>query len=123
MIHKIHMGSSLPSVEAGTPYQIIGFNNSVNDFSTVVFPQDIRNCTTCHAGPTPPTQSANWFAFPNRAACQSCHDDVNFATGANHPGGIQADDSLCSTCHIPAREASSMRRSWAPTRSPSSRRS
>jgi OmcA/MtrC family decaheme c-type cytochrome len=30
-IHKIHMGSSLPSVKAGTPYQIIGFQNSVND--------------------------------------------------------------------------------------------
>ncbi len=49
-IHKIHMGSSLPSVMAGTPYQIIGFQNSVNDFSKVVFPADIRNCTYCHEG-------------------------------------------------------------------------
>ena len=105
MVHKIHMGSSLPSVQAGTPYQIIGFNNSVNDFSTVVFPQDIRNCATCHYGPTPPTQAANWFTFPNRAACQSCHDDVDFATGVNHPGGPQADDSLCSTCHIPTNNS------------------
>jgi OmcA/MtrC family decaheme c-type cytochrome len=102
MIHKIHMGSSLPSVEAGTPYEIIGFNNAVVDFSTVVFPQDIRNCATCHYGPTPPTQAANWFTYPGMAACQSCHDDVNFATGANHPGGPQADDSLCSTCHVPS---------------------
>ena len=101
MIHKIHMGENLPSVEAGTPYVIIGNKGSVNDFSTVVFPQDIRNCATCHAGPTPPTQSANWYAFPGIAACQSCHDDVNFATGANHPGGIQTNDSLCSTCHLP----------------------
>ena len=30
-----------------------------------------------------------------------CHDDVNFATGANHPAGAQPDDSRCSTCHIP----------------------
>jgi OmcA/MtrC family decaheme c-type cytochrome len=101
MIHKIHMGENLPSVEAGTPYIIIGNKGSVNDFSTVVFPQDIRNCATCHAGPTPPTQSANWYAFPGIAACQSCHDDVNFATGLNHPGGIQTNDSLCSTCHLP----------------------
>lgn len=48
MIHKIHMGSSLPSVKAGTPYKIIGFQQGVNDFSTVVFPADIRNCEMCH---------------------------------------------------------------------------
>jgi len=48
MIHKIHAGSSLPSVQAGTPYQIIGFQQSVNDYSTVVFPADIHNCQMCH---------------------------------------------------------------------------
>ncbi len=48
MIHKIHMGAMLPSVQAGTPYQIIGFNQSVNDFSTVVFPANIENCQMCH---------------------------------------------------------------------------
>ena len=104
MIHKIHMGSSLPSVEAGTPYVIYGNNNSANDFSGVVFPQDIRNCTTCHGTPGSSnytTQGANWFTFPTRAACQSCHDDVNFATGENHPAGAQADDSRCASCHRP----------------------
>ena len=44
MVHKIHRGASLPSVEAGTPYIIIGNSQSVHDFSDVVFPQDIRNC-------------------------------------------------------------------------------
>jgi OmcA/MtrC family decaheme c-type cytochrome len=105
MIHKIHMGANLPSVQAGTPYQIIGFQQSVNDFSTVVFPQDIRNCATCHgaanADTPPPTQSFNWYAYPGMAACQSCHDDVTFTPGGNHPGGPQANDSLCSTCHQP----------------------
>ena len=37
-------------------------------------------------------------------ACGSCHDDVNFATGANHPGGPQFDDTQCATCHIPQGE-------------------
>jgi OmcA/MtrC family decaheme c-type cytochrome len=104
MIHKIHMGSSLPSVKAGTPYQIIGFGQSVNDFSTVVFPQDIRNCANCHEGTNPaakPAQSFAWYTYPSRAACGSCHDDINFATGANHPGGPQADDSACAACHTP----------------------
>lgn len=174
MIHKIHMGSSLPTVQAGKPYQIIGFEQSVNDYSTVIFPADARNCQMCHesgsyprastsgtayakAGPPPaplnvddkgnitagaadtdttaapsypgtgdptsgpggatvipvsapqdPGQSSEpapananwWLTRPKMAACGACHDDVNFATGENHPGGFQLDDSRCANCHI-----------------------
>lgn len=96
-IHKIHMGANLPSVKAGKPYQIIGFNQTVFDASTIVWPQDVRNCTTCHQKGT---QSDNYKNNPNRAACGSCHDDVDFATGKNHgEGGVQLDDNQCSTCH------------------------
>ncbi|MBI4441786.1 MAG: hypothetical protein HY649_00265, partial [Acidobacteria bacterium] len=35
MIHKIHRGASLPSVLAGTPYQIIGFNQTVFNFGEI----------------------------------------------------------------------------------------
>jgi OmcA/MtrC family decaheme c-type cytochrome len=101
MIHKIHDGENLPSVQAGIPYQIIGFQQSVNDFSTVVFPQDIRNCATCHSGPNPPSQAFNWYTYPERASCGSCHDNIDWTTGANHPAGPQADDSACANCHIP----------------------
>ncbi len=106
MIHKIHMGSSLPSVQAGTPYQIIGFNQSVNDFSTVVFPADARRCEMCHVPPAPITaaQQNNYLTKPSRAACGACHDNVNFATGENHVDLPQVDDNLCSTCHIPQGE-------------------
>ena len=107
-IHKIHRGGNLPSVKAGTPYQIIGFNNAVTDYSTVVFPQDIRNCQNCHEGRNPaqkPSQSNVWFTFPARNPCGACHDDINFATGANHPGGPQADDSQCASCHVPQGDA------------------
>src|SRR5262249_11894753 len=48
MVHKIHMGEALPSVIAGTPYKIIGNAQSVNDYSTVAFPADVRRCTVCH---------------------------------------------------------------------------
>jgi OmcA/MtrC family decaheme c-type cytochrome len=107
MVHKIHRGENLPSVEAGGHYQIIGFNQGVNDYSNVVFPQDIRNCDTCHTAPASvppdqrPTQAAVNITFPGRASCGSCHDDVNFATGENHPGLAQPDDSQCATCHRP----------------------
>ena len=100
MIHKIHRGSSLPSVVAGTPYVIIGNSQSINDFSTVVFPQDIRNCTTCHRSDLGNTNSATWYTFPSSAACGSCHDDLNFTTGANHVAGAQPD-SACAACHQP----------------------
>ena len=52
LAHKIHMGSSLPSVKAGTPYRI-WHRGAWSDFSTVVFPQDVRNCTTCHSSDAP----------------------------------------------------------------------
>ena len=99
LIHKIHDGANLPSVQAGTPYQIIGFGQSVNDFSTVEFPQDVRNCTKCHVASA--TQGPNYYTYPGAAACGSCHDDLNFVTGANHKGGIQLDDTKCATCHQP----------------------
>jgi OmcA/MtrC family decaheme c-type cytochrome len=101
MAHKIHMGSELPSVVAGTPYQIIGYMNSVNDFSTVVFPPDPRRCQSCHDQTTGAKQATAYETNPTMAACGSCHDNVNFVSGANHPGGPQTDDSQCSTCHIP----------------------
>jgi hypothetical protein len=140
-IHKIHMGASLPSVQAGTPYQIIGYMNSVNDFSTVVFPAiGPNNCTFCHEGgivpppnsgqpgqggvtpppggslcgsagnpgcnpdlaPWPAASVDYWSVNPARAACGACHDNVNFATGANHSASnlAEVNDSQCSTCHI-----------------------
>ena len=96
LIHKIHMGSSLPSVKAGTPYRI-WHRGAWSDFSTVVFPQDVRNCTTCHAKGA--TQADNWKTNPSAAVCGSCHDDVNFATGANHLNLPQIDDKQCKGCH------------------------
>jgi OmcA/MtrC family decaheme c-type cytochrome len=99
MIHKIHRGEELPSVQAGTPYQIIGFQQSVNDYSTVVFPQDIRNCTTCHRADLAPG-AVSWYTNPSAAACTSCHDDVDLTTGMNHGPGPQPDSS-CAGCHRP----------------------
>src|SRR5580658_6702504 len=93
MAHKIHMGSSLPSVIAGTPYQIIGYMNSVNDFSAVVDPAMAQRCTVCHSQTTGAAQATAYLLKPTRTTCGSCHDNVNFATGANHPGGAYPDDN------------------------------
>lgn len=103
LIHKIHRGANLPSVVAGTPYQIIGYRNSVHDYSEVHFPQNVNNCIACHTdevdgdgNPVAPHADV-WMNKPGRAACGACHDDVNFEDGTNHLA--QADDSACATCH------------------------
>jgi OmcA/MtrC family decaheme c-type cytochrome len=103
MIHKIHMGSQLPSVKAGTPYQM-GNPAKPDDWSTVVFPADPRRCETCHDQKSGAAQADAYMKNPNRAACGACHDDVNFATGANHLNLPQTSDNQCATCHIPKGE-------------------
>ena len=64
----------------------------------VTYPQDIRFCTTCHDPAA--AGGANWYTYPSIAACGSCHDNVNFTTGANHAAGPAADGT-CATCHTP----------------------
>ena len=43
MIHKIHMGRNLPTVQDGGEYAIYGYRDSKHDYSTLAYPQDIRN--------------------------------------------------------------------------------
>jgi OmcA/MtrC family decaheme c-type cytochrome len=115
MAHKIHMGSSLPSVVGtattpGVPYQIAGYMNFISDFSKVVDPAMAQRCEVCHTQTsttlktTGGAQATAFLTKPTRAACGACHDDVNFATGANHAGGVQPDDNECANCHIPQGE-------------------
>ena len=116
MIHKIHMGVDLPSVLSGTNYYIFGFQNAISDFSDVAYPQTdasnnnsavsasgTRFCITCHTPKDPNApQSGDYASEPTSAACGSCHDDVDFATGQNHSAAnIVATDADCVTCHGP----------------------
>jgi OmcA/MtrC family decaheme c-type cytochrome len=104
LVHKIHMGSQLPSVLAGQPYQFIGNQGSVSDYSTVVHPADVRRCEVCHQQDSGAAQATAYLTKPTRVACGSCHDDVNFATGVNHAAGPQISDNQCGICHIPQGE-------------------
>ena len=112
-LHKLHDASNLPSVVAGTPFVIYGYRNSVNDFSTVKFPQNIENCTKCHNPADLSTPDAgNYATAPTMQACGSCHDNINFAaaqgvTGA-HSGGVQTDNSQCAVCHVAGGAAGSV---------------
>ena len=121
MIHKIHRGEFLPSVELGPDlldstaddgtgtYGIWGYGGK-HDFSDIVFPQDIRNCDKCHNDSDPDTpQGDNWKTVLSMEACGSCHDNIKFgvpgaptpgATDPNgHPGGVVDAATDCTSCH------------------------
>jgi OmcA/MtrC family decaheme c-type cytochrome len=93
MIHSIHAGDKLP-VRTAASY-----------IDEVAFPQPMTNCASCHSasGKNPTPQGDNWKNNPSRIACGACHNNINFATGANHPGvgGVRTDDSQCKNCHTP----------------------
>ena len=86
LIHKVHAGAALSQ----------GFG----DYSHVNFTRDLDDCSSCHTGAGADVD--NWKSQPNRTACGSCHDDVNFDTGQNHgAGGVQTSNLYCSGCHPP----------------------
>ncbi|NNF15973.1 MAG: OmcA/MtrC family decaheme c-type cytochrome [Gammaproteobacteria bacterium] len=99
MVHKIHYGENLAN-----GYTIFGFRGTEHDYSHVKFPQDVRNCQTCHEeSDTDTPQASNWRMVANRDTCGSCHDNIDFASAtAGHPGGLVfTDDTQCLDCHGP----------------------
>ena len=107
MIHRIHRGAELPSVDLGDiPYQIVGGgqNNTTHDFSKVEFPQLIQRCDACHGGAT---QGNYWMNRPSPTDCRSCHDDLVFAPATpaawqfQHIGNVPVT-APCATCHTPS---------------------
>jgi OmcA/MtrC family decaheme c-type cytochrome len=104
MVHKIHRGSDLPTVVLGGTYSIVGYAQSVADFSDVGFPGTINKCDTCHAASA--LQPAAW-KVASIATCTSCHDNTVFANTdvvlgktVLHSGGEQPAAS-CTVCHGP----------------------
>lgn len=99
MIHKIHMGKRLPSVQNGGDYTIWGFRNSPHSYSDLAYPQDPRNCLTCHNPEDSATpQAINIVQKPAMESCGSCHDDIDFLAGVGHPA---TNNSECTICHKP----------------------
>ena len=110
MIHKIHAGRELAS-SAGPDGQFYDNPNTVADetadnysayaytvgslsatWRTAAFPAVLANCQACHTGSG--VNVDNWKTVPSRAACGSCHDTINWTTGANHAGGRHAERRL-----------------------------
>ncbi len=105
-IHRIHNGENVATT------------NLFHGIAAT-YPQDIRNCATCHGGAA---QGAQATTNPTTLSCKGCHDYVSFTASAastcmvvgniargtdgkplpcNHVAGPQPD-SACATCHGPA---------------------
>jgi hypothetical protein len=94
-VHGVHYGNYLEHPEE------IYANATVDTFGHIIFPQDIRNCTKCHA------ESDAWKQKPSRMACLACHDSdeakahgtlMTFIRDPNDPYGPTAQES-CEVCH------------------------
>ncbi|MBI4310902.1 MAG: OmcA/MtrC family decaheme c-type cytochrome [Chloroflexi bacterium] len=94
MVHRIHSGDRLQSVLSGTPYYIVGNRQTVFDFSGIGWPQDTRNCTTCHKDAP---NADNYKNKPNVAACVSCHEGIDPLKGEKHE--VSAPTECGASCH------------------------
>ncbi len=93
-VHGVHFGRYLD--KPGEVHQ-------QHDYSKVIFPLDVRNCTKCHSSET----SGTWKTAPSRVACLSCHDsDAAIGHAAlNTVDGTPAEPysgdevETCNVCH------------------------
>jgi OmcA/MtrC family decaheme c-type cytochrome len=102
MVHKIHAGKNLPSVKAwlatqpagtlasampalpGKGFAIFGSGATAATFNDISFPQDIRNCTTCHNPADAGTPDAHNYAdFAYTRTCGACHDTMDMVAHTN----------------------------------------
>jgi OmcA/MtrC family decaheme c-type cytochrome len=125
MIHEIHFARLRAGyaeqnnlVDAGT-LTIVGFQNGAINFEPFLFPQDVRNCTMCHADSKAACSASapcgvgqtcqngacvntSWLT-PSAMVCTSCHDSsTTYAHAAimtwTDPTTGQTTES-CDVCH------------------------
>ena len=93
-VHGVHMGEHLANY-----WNTNSVNGVFRDYSHLLFPADVRNCTTCHV-------DDRWKTEITRLACTTCHDNTWFGVKAEMPAGMEAhaggkatDDNSCLLCH------------------------
>jgi len=94
-VHGVHFGHYLEHSEE------IYANATKATFGEIIFPQDVRNCTKCHA------ETDTWKQKPARMACLACHDSdaakahgkiMTYMPDPTDPYGPLAQES-CVICH------------------------
>jgi hypothetical protein len=93
--HAVHKGRYLDYPEE------IYANATRDTFGNIIFSQDVRNCTKCHA------ESDTWKQKPSRLACLACHDSdaakahgnlMTYIPDRSDPYGPLSQES-CEVCH------------------------
>lgn len=102
MVHSIHAGGFRT-----TPFVVIGFNTSINDFSSVRFPKSLKNCLNCHIE----TNGKGTFELPLQDSVlgSTIKTGSNYAVAPGVARTIDVDPSndlkitptaaACSGCH------------------------
>jgi OmcA/MtrC family decaheme c-type cytochrome len=94
-VHGVHQGNYLDHPEE------IYANATVDTFGHIIFPQDVRNCTKCHA------ETDTWKQNPRRIECLACHDTdaakthgllMTYIPDPSDPYGPKSQES-CEVCH------------------------
>ncbi len=98
LIHKLHMGQTLPSNVAGGEFGIIGFQNAVSSFKSIRYPfmsgdpitfHTLIECTKCHrqgndlSGNAFGKDVSKYKLAPTMAKCTTCHDLTTFDGSTN----------------------------------------
>jgi OmcA/MtrC family decaheme c-type cytochrome len=98
-VHAVHDGAHLmtPNLTVDHADTVPGRNWDIE------YPQDVRNCESCHGADT----SGTWKTNPNRLACSGCHDTdaanahMSLMTWDPTPADAFSGDEQesCSACH------------------------
>jgi len=98
MIHAIHAGESDKGGFRTKGITIYGYGGSVNDFSGVVFPGKLNDCSTCHAG-TSYQLTGTWAAPTANGVLGTTVSTGASATDPTDNLRITPTAAVCSSCH------------------------
>ncbi|MBE0619596.1 MAG: OmcA/MtrC family decaheme c-type cytochrome [Burkholderiales bacterium] len=98
MIHAIHAGQADKGGFRTTGITVYGFGGSVNDFSAVVFPGKLNDCSACHAG-TSYQLTGTWSAPTANGILGTTIGTGASATDPADNLRISPTAAVCSSCH------------------------
>jgi OmcA/MtrC family decaheme c-type cytochrome len=98
MIHGIHAGQADKGGFRTQGLTVYGFGGSVNDFSDIVFPGKLKDCTTCHVG-TSYALTELWLTPTANGVLGTTTSTAASTTDATDNLRMSPTVAVCSSCH------------------------